>query len=106
MPATLGALAETAGVGALHQRPRKRLTWSAVSRYPGPMIEWIAGGVALIVVLAGLGISIGLATKVGKERAERKKAERDADMLRRINDGLGEPLPTDDDDVRDLMDRS
>lgn len=70
------------------------------------MIEWIVGGVALVVVLAGGAATIALAIKLGKEKSIRKQANRDADMARRVSDALGEPLPTDDDAVRDLMDRS
>ena len=59
-------------------------------------------GIWAVVLIVALAI-LGLIVKYGGERARRKQAEHDAEMMRRVNDALGEPLPTDPDAVRDLL---
>ena len=69
-------------------------------------IEWAIGAAVALINIAALAGIIFLAKEVGREKALRKERAADWELMKHVQDETNKPLPTDDDDVRDLMDRS
>lgn len=62
---------------------------------------WALGG--LLLSIAVLVCIVVLAQLRGQDKAERREAEADREKLRAVQEATNEPLPTDPDDVADLL---